>query len=326
MKTLSRYLAPFTLAEWGAIMIYFYLSGRITSFLHPSFRALLFVTGILLVLTAAVLVIWGNEASCAHEHDHEGDSHCGSDHDHGSCGHDHHGHDHAPSESPHDHDHNHGQLTFGGAMAFLVLLLPVALAVKISPDSYGENLLRNRGTIENVAALPGVAKRMQKRAVTTYDVPIQPQSAQPQLFDPVTPKQAGTVRGAYQNPVLEPNADGNIKVEVIDLRYAAMDSTTRPDFEGKRVELIGQMVPLPDKSAKAGSFKLMRMFMVCCAADVQPVTVMVRRKESLPNFTPMAWLKVVGRVSFPTFGERPLPVVTADEVSVIKAPDEPYIY
>jgi uncharacterized membrane protein YcgQ (UPF0703/DUF1980 family) len=406
MKPISKYLAPLTLAEWGAIMLYFYFSGRIAAFLHPNFRALVLVTGILLVLTAAVLLIWGNEAPCVHEHEHEHED----DHDHGTCGHDHHEHEHASCEHDHEHehgrdhkhehDHAHGQLTFGGAFAFLVLLLPVALAVKVSPDSYGETLIRNRGTIENVASLPGVATRMQKRAAANTqpapapvftgmpetdaleapppatsnpqrfpgqsiagqtepppprgidedyplptksvpDVKPMPKSAgnapqrpadrgtaraQPQLFDPVTQQEAGTIGGAYENPFLKPNADGNIKVEVIDLMYGAVDATARKDFDGKRVEMIGQFVPATGRLASPSTFKLTRLFMVCCAADVQPISVQIKSEDSLGKYKPMSWVKVVGRVTFPTVGDRPSPLVTAERIVLVDAPEEKYLY
>ena len=34
--TLSKYLSSLILLEWGAIMLYFNLSGRVCAFLHPN--------------------------------------------------------------------------------------------------------------------------------------------------------------------------------------------------------------------------------------------------------------------------------------------------
>ena len=70
MKTFARILAPLTLLEWGGILTYFYFSGRIAAFLHPMFRPLVLVTGILLLITAACVAIF-HEDECSHEHDHE---------------------------------------------------------------------------------------------------------------------------------------------------------------------------------------------------------------------------------------------------------------
>ena len=54
-----------TLAEWGAIMLYFYASGRIAAFLHPTFRPMIFVTGVLLLVTAA-MVFYSRQVNCLH--------------------------------------------------------------------------------------------------------------------------------------------------------------------------------------------------------------------------------------------------------------------
>ena len=49
---LSKYVSSLILLEWAAIMLYFNLSGRVSAFLHPNFRPLLWIVGIMLVLTA----------------------------------------------------------------------------------------------------------------------------------------------------------------------------------------------------------------------------------------------------------------------------------
>ena len=56
----GRILPPLALAEWGAILTYFYCSDRLTAYLHPLFRPLVFVTGILLLLSAMCSVHRGN--------------------------------------------------------------------------------------------------------------------------------------------------------------------------------------------------------------------------------------------------------------------------
>jgi hypothetical protein len=143
MKTLGRILAPLTLLEWGGILIYFYYSGRIAAFLHPLFRPLVLATGILLVLTAVCVAIF-QEDDCSHtshDHDHEPDF---------------------AEDEQDQHTHSHGSLSVRRFLAFLILLLPLALAAKISPDSYGANLINNRGLVEDVRGLPGISSRLAK--------------------------------------------------------------------------------------------------------------------------------------------------------------------
>ena len=45
----SKYASSLILFEWGAIMLYFNLSGRVSAFLNPNFRPLLWIVGVMLV-------------------------------------------------------------------------------------------------------------------------------------------------------------------------------------------------------------------------------------------------------------------------------------
>ena len=356
MKILGRILAPVILFEWGGILTYFYFSGRIAAFLHPMFRPLVLITGILLLITAVCVAIF-HEEECAHEHEHEEE----------------HGHD----EDPHQPSHSHGRLSIGGFLAFLILLLPLALAAKISPDSYGANLIKNRGLVEDIRSIPGAASSFAKRSkviesteaatgseqkpslTVTADttpsstpeyvgVPEQtPVPTQSSASEPPLPSNEDEQRTPAQSSVpapndfLKPDESGHIKAAVIDLLYAAQDRSTRKDFEGKDVELIGQLAPNKSKSGPkstgpAGSFKLLRLVMVCCAADVMPVAVKIEAKLPPTGTREMQWLKVTGRVHYrprvkdpsddTNYGDSPEPVIVADSIKKITAPAEKYLY
>lgn len=356
MKILGRILAPLTLLEWGGILTYFYFSGRIAAFLHPMFRPLVLITGILLLITAICVAIF-REEECAHEHKHDEE----------------HGHD----EDRHQHSDSHDRLSFGGFLAFLILLLPLALAAKISPDSYGANLIKNRGLVEDIRSIPGAASSFANRPkpVESTDAPATPgqepsltvradaaRSSSPKYIG--VPKQTPIPKqnsdsepplpsNDYEQPIptssntsppnefLKPAKSGRIKAEVVNLLYAAQEPSTRKDFEGKDVELIGQLVPSEPKpgaksSAPAGSFKLLRLVMVCCAADAMPVAVKIETKRPPMPIRDMQWLRVTGRVRFQPrpkgdsddidYGDYPEPVIVADSIKKIEPPREKYLY
>ena len=70
------------------------------------------------------------------------------------------------------------------------------------------------------------------------------------------------------------NEAGQIKAQTVDLIYAAEEPSMRADFEGKEVEVIGQFMPARENNApKADRFNLVRMFIICCAADARPVAI-----------------------------------------------------
>src|SRR4029077_14106641 len=92
---------------------------------------------------------------------------------------------------------------------------------------------------------------------------------------------------------LQRTTDGTIVAEVLDLLYAAQDNALRKDFEGKSVELVGQLMPDTSGNATGHRFKAVRMFMTCCAADARPVATLfeIEQKVGLPE---MSWIKVTG--------------------------------
>ena len=359
----ARFLAPLTLFEWGAILTYFYASHRIAAFLRPSFRPLVLATGILLLLTALCVLFFPEEDVC----------------DDADCG------------------HSHAKLTAGGLLALLILLLPIALAAKISPDSFGRTLIENRGAAETAEDIPAVMSRIDdpqpesaprsapvyigvdEHAASSEPTPVNTKSRSsqnafnysasvdvPEATDyPSNAKMAEKIRRdaalasksgnasmkrSFGDPVplndrpgavtgfgtindildmsasplnqdgssLESKQGGVLSAEVVDLLIAARKPASMKALDGRTVELVGQCLPTGRKS-----FKLLRLLMICCAADAQPLAVRVESKETLPD---MAWAKVVGRLSFATHDDRVVPVVTAEEVTRIKQPEEPYIY
>ncbi len=348
MKILTRTLPPLTLFVWGAILTYFYFSGRIASFLHPMFRPWVLVTGVLLVITALCVALFP-EGSCGHDHEHE-------------------------------KGQLNGQLTAGNVMAFLLLLLPLALAAKISPDSYGADLIRRRGLVEDIRGLPGVNSRVSRVPSPANPTPPASLSAQAAVLHQSIARAAATRRkqpqqsisksleiaaqehgdepalptqdgggdappppgdGAYQNEFLRPNSAGNIKVQVTDLLYAAQESFTRKDFEGKRVEIIGQYLAPKKKGAKEkiepDSFMLLRLVMVCCAADMMPAAVKIEAPKKPAHPRDTSWVKVVGRVHYRPrpkgvsedgidYGNMPEPVIVAESITKAPTPEEKYIY
>jgi uncharacterized membrane protein YcgQ (UPF0703/DUF1980 family) len=352
MKTFARILAPLALFEWGGILTYFYFSGRIAAFLHPMFRPLVLITGILLLVTAACVAIF-REEECEHEHEEE------------------------DAKDQHQHSHSHDRLNLGGFLAFLILLVPLALAAKISPDSYGANLIKNRGLVEDIRSIPGAAssfaKRMQSvESIAAAATPGQQPSLtvmanatpasspkyigvpeQTPALKPDSDSEPPLPSNEYEQPAatpsdappvndfLKPDKSGHIKAEVIDLLYAAQEPSTRKDFEGKDVELVGQLVPNkpkpgPKSTAPTNSFKVLRLVMVCCAADAMPVAVKIETNLPPMAIRDMQWLKITGRVHYRPrskadadgidYGDYPEPVIVADSIKKTEAPREKYLY
>jgi len=269
--TTSRFTASGILLVWGIILVYFQLSGRIASYLHPDFHVPTFIAGIVLLVLSVTLLFTLRSVDPSDGED------CGARHPFG-----------------------------GGILALAVLIIPVLMAVRISQGQFSENAVMNRGLVTDSADLP------------TFSSPI----------DPALPGESETpVDGSMMDPslYLKKNADGQIVVETVDLLYAAAEEGMRADFENKSVEVKGQFLSARIGNPGGNRFQLMRLFVMCCAADARPVAITVQAKPGT-QFPEMTWVKVIGTATFPVEGGCHLTLIEADSVSETEPPDESFTY
>ena len=307
---LNRWLPAVTLLTWSAVLIHAHLSGRVVALLAPAFRGGVLVAGLGLALVGLVFLCTPqNVACCAGER----------------CG-------HAFAKAP-----------AGRLLTFLVLLLPISLSAVVSPDQFSKTLVENRGIVTDATQLG-----RKPELVRPVEMPLpqeKPSEAVP-AGDPAAaasgvvaapPAPSGGPAGpgvqtAPPTDYLQRTPEGLIVAEVLDLLYAAQDNTLRQDFEGKRVELVGQLMPEKSKAASeaapvqgAKRFKAVRMFMTCCAADARPVATLVEA-DALPELPEMSWIKVVGTSTFPMENGRRISVLKAEKISKTEPPAESMIY
>ncbi|MFZ4774596.1 MAG: TIGR03943 family putative permease subunit [Terrimicrobiaceae bacterium] len=192
----------------------------------------------------------------------------------------------------------------GLVLTFLILTIPLIFATGISPGGFGASAVLNRGLVENISGLPA------------YSPPM----------EPPLPQADGSVgEGTMMDPsaYLAKNKNGQIKVETVDLLYAAAEPTMREDFENKAVEITGQFLPARTGNPNGDRFNLVRMFVMCCAADARPVAVTVQGKQAFPEMT---WLKVTGLVTFPVEAGKRSALILADTIEPTEPPPESFIY
>ncbi len=288
-KTFSRWLPCATLFAWSFILLFFYFSGRIHALLHPTFRPFALIAGVVMFLLACCFLFLPATAEC-----------CTDD----GCG------------------HTLGRGLGGRLLTFFVLLVPMCAAAAFSPGGYGAAAVLNRGVISDASALGGApAPRTAVAAADNSSVTEPPLPSN----DNSTPAPQAQAQEPEPTDYLHKNKDGNIVLQVIDLLYAAQDASLIRDFENKRVEFIGQYMPDTVNNVNGKRFKVVRMLMVCCAADARPVAAVVESDQP-SNIPEMSWVKVVGDATFPTEGGRVLAVVKAKSVTVTDPPEETMLY
>jgi uncharacterized repeat protein (TIGR03943 family) len=307
---LCSLLNGITLIGLGVVLLDFFFTGRLDQYLHPQFRPWTLVGGIIFCIAGIVYAAAKTAAQCCLEEE---------------CIHP-----------------NANSLT-RSVIAFAVLFMPLAAGVALSKDSYDQHAVLNRGFVEDVNRLPG---RTASAAAKTSNVqPIPPQALGADEDERASQPLPQDTPGAQANQDLASNggigqanpavpspdeassqylpkaADGNVALEVTDLLYAESEDSLRKMFSDKTIEVLGQYLP----SSDPGQFKLVRMFIVCCAADARPIAVPVQ--TSLPtNITEMSWVKVTGKATYAKNGDRVHVLLKADTVERSDPPAEAMLY
>jgi uncharacterized repeat protein (TIGR03943 family) len=299
-----------TLIGVGLVLLDFFFTGRLDQYLHPQFRPWTLVGGIVFCVAGIVYAAAKTPAQCCIE---------------GEC------------------VHQNGRSPARSLVAFFVLFVPLAAGVALSKDSYDQHAVLNRGFVEDLTTLPGHSTAPASKPPNDQVIPPQAlgadadESASEPLPQntPVAPtnQDIATDAGTDQaNPAvpssdegsaqyLPKSADGNVALEVTDLLYAESEDSLRKMFEGKTIEVIGQYLPGSDTR----QFKLVRMFIVCCAADARPIAVPV--DFSVPaGVAEMSWVKVVGKATYAKNGNRAHVILKADTVQTTDPPAEAMLY
>lgn len=148
----------------------------------------------------------------------------------------------------------------------------------------------------------------------------------PSRFGIAAIQNRGPVQDMSQLPAFVPRTgDGRAKIQLVDLLYATADPSMREDFENRNIEIVGQFLPARVGNPNGDRFEIVRMFVMCCAADARPVSVAVQSNPPV-DFPPMTWLKVTGKATFPFENGRHTALVVADGVTEVEAPAETFIY
>jgi uncharacterized repeat protein (TIGR03943 family) len=280
---MKRILTLVTLLLWGTTFLYFYLSGRIASYLHPQFHAYVVIAGAGLLVLGA-LWWWASR---------ETDTGCGD------CG------------CHHEGEEPRRRLSAGAVFAFGVLLLPITAAAFISPSQFGEAMVMNRGMVTDISQLPSA----ELPGGSWQDTPAWDDSMD--SADASWPQdQEEGVEYFTRTP------DGAIQVETLDLLFAAQEPALREEFENQRVSIIGQYIP--PRGGAEGGFDLVRMFVVCCAADARPLGIKVVGKSvEVPR---MGWVRITGVARFEDKGGTIEPSLELEKIEEVEAPRESFLY
>jgi uncharacterized repeat protein (TIGR03943 family) len=299
-----------TLIGLGVVLLDFFFTGRLDQYLHPQFRPWTLVGGVIFCFAGIIYAAAKTTTQCCIE---------------GEC------------------VHQNTNSLARSLIAFSILFVPLAAGVALSKDSYDQHAVLNRGFVEDVTKLPGRTTAPPAKIANDAMIPPQALGADkdesaseplPQDTPAGQPPQDAVPSGGTDqaNPAvpspdegsaqyLPKAADGNVALEVTDLLYGESEDSLRKMFADKTIEVVGQYLPGSDPK----QFRLVRMFIVCCAADARPLAVPV--DVSAPTTTPeMGWVKVIGKATYSKTGDRVHVILKADTVEPTDPPAEAMLY
>jgi len=296
----TRWIPSLTLGIWSAVLLGTYFTGRIASFLHPSFRPGVLWAGVGLAALALLFASRPTPPEC-----------CADE----TC------------------THPLSRTKAGRWTTFLVLVLPVSVAAWLSPEQFSRQAFEQRAEVTDASSL-GLRQRMvQSPVAPKEEAPAEVAPKEDGLSGAAqTLAENPSPGGAEAIPeYLQKTPEGYIVAEVLDLLYAVQDSQLRKDFEGRTVQLIAQMMPAgekgvsPSNAGGAARFKAVRMFMTCCAADARPVSTLVEASV-LPDLPEMTWVRIVGKATFPLENGKRTGILQATSVQQTKPPEEAMLF
>jgi uncharacterized membrane protein YcgQ (UPF0703/DUF1980 family) len=222
-----------------------------------------------------------------------------------------------------------------------VIVLPLTAGTYLSKDGYDKQVVLNRGFVQDVSKLPArnsigspnaqqgvppgaLGADQDERASAEPPLPQNTSSAAPpkalaKASEP--PQTSGKVDDGSEQ-YLPRAADGNVALEVTDLLYGESEESLRKEFTGKTIEVVGQYLP----GSKPNEFKIVRMLIVCCAADARPIAVPVQAEKTV-SAADMSWVKVIGIAEFQESGGGKAKVIfKAAEIEPTDPPQDAMLY
>jgi uncharacterized repeat protein (TIGR03943 family) len=304
----AKILNGITLLGLGGVLISFCLKGRVDQYLHPQFRPWVLIGGIAFCVAGTVYLMARKSMDCCLD---------------GEC------------------VHTNRQNPWRAAAAFGVIVLPLTAGTYLSKDGYDKQVVLNRGFVQDVSKLPArntigspngqqgvppgaLGADQDERASAEPPLPPDTSSGGPPkvLAKASEPPQTSSNADDGSEQYLPRAADGNVALEVTDLLYGENEESLRKEFSGKTIEVVGQYLP----GSRPNEFKIVRMLIVCCAADARPIAVPVQAPKTV-SVADMSWVKVIGTAEFKeSSGGKAKVTVKAAEVEPTDPPQDAMLY
>jgi Domain of unknown function (DUF1980) len=359
-RTLLHFLSLLILLLWSAVLLYFYVSGKLVHYLPPHglFRPLVLASGIGLGIVALfnLFTAHSEEAGCQqdhdcghdHSHEHEAHAHCHHETQTGCCGHDHHHDEPAAAHGHHENPqpHQHGILYESGWVGRLVacglLILPLSLAAFQTRHEYSMQAILNMGVQQPSLAGAQATERGKRKPKRPMPKPTPlpapghapvPERLRKQgalLDSAVEPPERALDYGEMTEEIfttsVPKNRAGYHEVDLDKIFLSAGDIHLSRVMEGKPIETTAQVLAEKVNNPLGHRLRIFRLVVTCCAADARPYAIPIDFGKTAPEIKNMTWLRVRGTLNYLREDNHIVPILKVKEIEETTAPGNAMVY
>jgi hypothetical protein len=121
------------------------------------------------------------------------------------------------------------------------------------------------------------------------------------------------------------NKDGHFLMEVPSIVNTSTDREAQALLAGQHVETTGQVMAETVENADGKSLRITRSQLQCCSAHARACSVALQFSEKAPSFKELAWVTLVGAISYRQEDGKTVPVVIVKEIKETPAPKNPLL-
>jgi hypothetical protein len=149
-------------------------------------------------------------------------------------------------------------------------------------------------------------------------------SAEPAAVAPAVPAKGGFTLADLKAQIPQ-TKDGTFQIEIPQILNTATDLEVQSLLAGQSVETTGQVMPETVNNADGRFLRIFRSQLLCCSAHARQCSVGIELPDHGATFKEMAWVKLVGTLSYKREDRKIVPIIVVKEIKETAAPVNPLL-
>ena len=282
MKRVEQIFLCLIILLWGVVLLYFYQHEKLFIYLHPQFHVYVLLGGCAAVVLGSFNLLTLDSK--------------------GECGH--------GDECDHDHEHS-GDIN--PLVGLLIVAAPIIFSMWVT--THGVSAEHEAALSEGDPDPSSIRLREKSELELSMENAERSQGGhltQEELIDVVR-------KSLEQNSTK--SADGAYQLSLLELFFSAGDEIQEKVLDGSLVETEGKIREEINRNPKGNRMRLYRVFMTCCASDMQAIPISIEFDGELPDIESQQWVKVVGKLTYEHIDGVSYPVIKVKSIIRILPPE-----